>query len=176
MAMKNSRARRLATFALALALTSAGTLHAQTTPSTHNLSLSAVTQTTDANGRKVLVAHVSGDLPGILTLALVIGPSGVVTGGEWALNVSYIQFGPPDADGDGDPSESLVQRGVIKGAIMGGSAVLNSNGLATDLSGIQLQITGATVQFAATTSGSGSVLGSSINQQAASSGLLAITF
>lgn len=176
MAKKNSMVRLAATYALALALTSGGSVHAQMKSTTHNLTLSNVAETIDADGRQVLIAQVAGDLPGILTLALVIGPNGLVTSGEWALNVSYIQFGPPDADGDGDPSESLVQRGVIKGAITGGSAVLNSSGVATDLSGIQLHITGATVEFAATTTGSGSVLGSSINQQAASSGLLAITF
>ena len=175
MTKKNSRMQLLAACAFALALTSARSLHAQTT-STHNLTLSNLAETKDADGRQVIVAHVAGDLPGVLTLALVIGPGGIVTGGEWALNVSYIQFGPPDADGDGDPSESLVQRGVIKGAITGGSAVLNSMGMATDLSGIQMHITGATVEFAGTSTGTGSVLGSSINLQAASSGFLAITF
>ncbi len=175
MVKKNLRARLLETSALALVLISAGSLQAQTS-TTHNLTLSNVVETINADGRHVLVAHVAGDLPGILTLALVIGPNGIVTGGEWALDVSYIRFGPPDADGDGDPSESLVQRGVIKGAITGGSAVLNPRGSATDLSGIQLHITGATVEFAAINKGTGSVLGSSMNQQAASSGLLAITF
>ncbi len=176
MTKKNLRARIVSKVAFAIAITSAGSLHAQTTPTTHNLTLSNVAETKDADGRQVFVAHVAGDLPGILTLALRIGPGGIVLGGEWALDVSYIRFGPPDADGDGDPSESLVQRGVIKGAVTGGSAVLNAVGVATDLSGIQMNITGATVEFAGTSTGTGSVLGSSVNQQAASSGFLAITF
>jgi hypothetical protein len=109
-------------------------------------------------------------------LALVVGTDGVVTGGEWALTVSYIQFGPPDADGDGDPSESLVQRGVIKGVVSGGFSFLATNGLASDLSGIVLSVTGSTLEFAGKTSGTGTVTGTSMNQQTASSGTLTITF
>ncbi len=176
MAKKKSRARLLATSAMALALASAGSLYAQTNPTSHNLTLSNIAETIDAHGRRVFVAHVDGDLPGVFTLALQVGPTGAITGGEWALTVSYIKFGPPDPDGDGDASESLVQRGVIKGAVTGGLAVLSSDGLASDLSGIQLSVSGATVEFASTKTGSGNVLGSNMNQQAASSGNLTITF
>ncbi len=176
MTTKKSRARLFTASAFALALTSAGHLSAQTNPTAHNLTLSNIAETIDAHGRRVFVAHVEGDLPGVFTLALVVGPSGTVTGGEWALTVSYIQFGPPDPDGDGDASEALVQRGVIKGAVSGGAAVLTAGGLASDLSGVQLNVSGATVQFASAKTGSGYVLGSNMNNQAASTGNLTITF
>jgi hypothetical protein len=167
----------LASCAFALTLISAESVRAQaTTPTSHSLTLGNVVETIDANGRRVFVANVGGDLPGVLTLALVVGPDGVVSGGEWALNVSYIQFGPPSSDGDGDPSESLVQRGVIKGSVSGGSAILDNSGLASDLNSIRLNISGATLEFASIAAGTGSVLGSNMNQQAVSNGFLTITF
>lgn len=149
---------------------------AQAATSTHSLTLGNSVESVDADGRRVFVTTVTGDLPGVLTLALVVNADGTVTGGEWALNVSYIQFGPPDADGDGDPSESLVQRGVIKGAVSGGSAVLGAKSLASVLSGIRLDVTGATLEFAAIKAGNGTVMGNNMDQQAASSGLLSLTF
>jgi hypothetical protein len=176
MANRKLRARLLASCAFALALNSAGSLCAQANPTSHNLTLDNVAETIDANGRRVFVANVGGDLPGVLTLALVVGPGGVVSGGEWALNVSYIQLGPPEAGGDGDPSESLVQRGVIKGSVSGGSASLADSGLASDLNGIRLNISGATLEFASITTGTGSVLGSNMNRQAVSNGFLTINF
>ncbi len=91
MANRNRRARLLASGAFALTLTSAQVLHAQTNPTTHNLTLSNVAETIDADGRRVFVAKVAGDLPGILTLALRVGPNGAISGGEWAPNVSYIK-------------------------------------------------------------------------------------
>jgi hypothetical protein len=60
--------------------------------------------------------------------------------------------------------------------VTGGTAVLTDGGLASDLGGIQLNVSGATVEFASITSGTGRVLGSNMNQQAASNGYLTITF
>lgn len=156
-------------------LCSSGPLWAQST-TTHTLTLSNATETIDAQHRRVFVANVQGDIPGTLTLALVVGADGVVTGGEWALTVSYIQFGPPDADGDGDRSESLVQRGVIKGTVSIGSSLLATDGLASNVSGVLLSVTGGTLEFAGKTGGTGTLNGSSMNQQAASSGTLTINF
>ena len=176
MTNRKSMARLLACCAFALALTSAGSLHAQSNPTSHNLTLNNVTETVDANGRRIFVANVRGDLDGVLTLALVVGPNGVVSGGEWALNVSYILLGPASTDGDGDPIESLVQRGVIKGSVSGGSASVVGGGLASDIYGIRLNISGATVEFASITTGTGSVMGSNMNHQAVSNGYLTLTF
>lgn len=71
------------------------------------MTLSNAVESIDTANRKVFVVNVAGDLPGVLTVAVVVAADGTVSSGEWALNVSYIQFGPPDADGDGDASETL---------------------------------------------------------------------
>lgn len=149
---------------------------AQTTPTAHTLTFSNPTEYRDAKGRVIIVGHVAGDLAGILTLALNVTNAGVVTSGEWALNVSFTQFGPADPDGDGDPSEVLVQRGMIKGLITDGGAPLSSNGLATSANGLQLRVTGATVQFATVTSGSGSFTGGGLVNSSTANGTLNLTF
>lgn len=154
----------------------AQSLSAQGALVTHNLTLNDAAETIDIHGRRVLVASVQGDLSGVLTLALVVSPNGVVTGGEWALNVSYLEYGPPDDDADGDASEKLVQRGVVKGQVGSGSIVPASDGLPSDLSAIQLSITGATLEFAAVKTGTGTVTGNSMNQRSASTGTLSINF
>jgi hypothetical protein len=166
----------LAVVGWALFLCISEPLRAEPTPTTHTLILSNATETVDEQNRLVIVSNVQGDIPGVLTLALIVGPDGLVRGGEWALTVSYIQFGPPDSDGDGDLSESLVQRGVIKGAVSAGSSFLAANGLASELSGIVLNVTGATLEFTGKNSGTGTVTGRNLNQSAASSGTLTITF
>lgn len=167
-------------FGLLAALLVSGTLArpaiAQAAPSNHTLTFNNATEYKDAKGRVVIIGHVTGDLPGILTLALNVSPSGAVTAGEWALNVSFTQFGPPDPDGDGDPSEVLIQRGVIKGSISSGGAPLATNGLATSANGLQLHITGATVQFAAVTTGSGSFTGGGLSNANTASGTLNLQF
>lgn len=176
MLSKSSRTRLLASCVLAIALACNLKVPAQTTPTSHNLTFSNVTETIDAAGRRIFVANVRGDLQGVLTLAVVLGPGGTVTSGEWALNLSYIELGPPSSDGDGDPVETLVQRGTIKGSVSSGYAVVGNDGYATDLSNVQLNITGATLEFASVVAGAGNVLGSSMNQQAASSGYFTLTF
>ncbi len=122
----------------------------------------------------ILVGNITGDLPGVLTLALTVNPSGMVTSGEWALNVSYVQFGAISSDGDA--SESLVQLGVLKGSVRTGVAGIAANHLATTLTGIQLDLTGATVQFARTTRGSGAFTATRLNLPNAPIGSLTLTF
>lgn len=160
-------------FALGVALSQPVQAYSQTT--TRNLVLQGATESIDSSGRIVLVARVQGDLSGVLTLALVVGSDGTVTGGEWALNLSYMQYGP-GVTRDGDPGEALVKLGVLKGSVTGGNAHLAGNGLATDLNGIQLKLTGATNKFAATTSGSGTLVASLLNQPNASNGSITLTF
>ncbi len=177
--MKEHTTKRRIALAAALLLApciSVQSAAAQTTPTAHALTFSNPTEHRDAKGRVIIVGHVAGDLPGILTLALNVTSAGVVTSGEWALNVSYTQFGPPAPDGDGDPSEVLIQRGVIKGSIIDGGAPLASNGLASSANGLQLHITGATVQFPATTTGSGSFTGGGLLNASTANGTLTLTF
>ncbi len=164
----------LALCTFALTLCPARSLVAQSKPATHHLTLSNATETTDSKGRIILVGNVAGDLPGVLTLALSVGSDGTVTGGEWALNVSYVQFGPMSSDGDA--SESLVQLGVVKGSVHAGLASLAANHIATSLTGIQLDVTGATVKFATAAKGSGTFTGSRLDNRNAPIGSLTITF
>jgi len=176
MANQRWRMRLLALGAMTLSLVTTNRLAAQTQPTTHTLTVANAKESIDAKGRIILVGNVKGDLPGVLTLALTVGPSGTITSGEWALNVSYIKFGAPEVNGDGDESESLVQLGVLKGTVAAGVAGRATNGLAIALNGLQLNVTGATVQFAKTTKGTGTFNGSSLNSQTASSASLSITF
>ncbi len=162
--------------AVLLPCTSVHPAVAQAPPTTHALTFSNPTEHRDAKGRVVIVGHVAGDLPGILTLALTVNSAGVITSGEWALNVSFTQFGPPDPDGDGDASEVLIQRGMIKGSITDGGAQLNASGLASSANGLQLHVTGATVQFAAKTTGSGSFTGGGLLNSSTANGTLNLTF
>ena len=166
----------MAALAVVVPCTSVRPAVAQTKPTPHALTFSNPTEGRDAKGRVIIVGHVAGDLQGILTLALTVTNAGVVTAGEWALNVSFTQFGPADPDGDGDPSEVLVQRGVIKGSITDGGAPLNANGLATSANGLQLRVTGATVQFSTVTTGSGSFTGGGLLNSSTANGTLNLTF
>ncbi len=176
MSINKWRTGLLTLFAFVLALTSGHKLVAQSQPTVHKLQITNVTESVDTKGRVLLNGIVKGDLQGVLTLALVVAPNGTVTGGEWALNVSFIKFGAPDKDGDGDESESLVQLGTIKGVISAGAAGRKANGLATALNGVELKITGATLQYAKTTTGSGMFAGSSLDVQSASNGTFSLTF
>ena len=72
--------------------------------------------------------------------------------------------------------EGLVQLGVLKGTVTSGVAARASNGVAAALNGLQLNLTGATVQFAKASKGTGSLNGGSLNNPSASTGSLTITF
>jgi len=147
---------------------------AQSQPTAHRISLSGVMQSIDAQGRIVLVASAAGDLPGVLTLAMSVGPDGRVTAGEWALSVSYNQLGAMTADGSA--ASTLVQQGTFKGGFSGGFAQVGANGLMTDINGLQLAISSATLQFATVTAGSGIANGNHMNLQSASNGTVTLTF
>ena len=151
-------------------------LTGQTGSVAHSLTLANAVETIDGTQRRVIVAHLAGDLPGVLTMALQVGTDGRVSGGEWALNVSYIRFGPPDKDGDGDASEYLVQRGVLKGTLHGGAGSLAGSDFLQTLDGVELDLTGATVEFAAVRNGHGTLTGRNLNQPGGSAGLLTLTF
>jgi hypothetical protein len=137
------------------------------------------------DGRVALTTQLSGDLRGPLTIAFRVGPDGQLAG-EWALAVSYVQdidaSGNPVApephdDGDVDEPqhrEVLVQRGVLKGEIAGGTMTLAADGSMATIDGAWLQITGGTQEFAAATSGSGFL--SLTKQDGGTTGSLDLTF
>lgn len=145
-------------------------------------SFSIAEQSVDPQGRTVIVMQGTGDLPGVLTLVLNVGADGAISGGEWALNVSYTAPSHPEAqidptlqDPDAAQGEKLVQKGVLSGSISSGSTTV-ANGVVSAINTLQLVITHGSMQFAAVTQGSGSVTGTRIDQRANSSAFTSLTF
>jgi len=180
--------------ALALLLTCAGALfigsHAHAAGGSvvpHVMTAAEAATTILDDGRVALTTQVSGDLRGPLTVAFHVGPDGQLAG-EWALAVSYVQdvdasgnpVAPePHEDGDADAPqhhEVLIQRGVLKGEIAGGTMTRGDNGAIAAIDGVWLQITGGTQEFAAVTSGSGFLSLTSLQDGGAATGSLDLTF
>jgi hypothetical protein len=169
-----------------LAITVGASAKAQSAPGTpvaHNSQCSIAEQSVDDQGRKVIVTQCSGDLPGVLTLVLA-NPADASLSGEWALNVSYTAPLHPNApldpnatDPDEAVGETLIQKGVIHGTIVGGTASL-VNGNVVLLNGVQLALTSGSLQFTNIVkgTGSGSVSGTSLDDRNASSTSLTLTF
>jgi len=158
----------------AMLLSTAVCAHAQ--PKTHSLRFSQPSVSTDDRGRVITVARVKGDIPGVLTVAVATDAQGHVTGGEWALDVSYVTFGAIDPDGDGDRIEGIAQKGVIKGNVRGGSATLDSQGHATSLKGVQLELTGATMRYSHIHQGTGTYTVSGLTSPAHARGTASLRF
>jgi hypothetical protein len=70
----------------------------------------------------------------------------------------------------------LIQRGVLKGEIAGGTMTRGDNGAIAAIDGVWLQITGGTQEFAAVTSGSGFLSLTSLLDGGAATGSLDLTF
>jgi len=155
---------------------------------TYNVTLSHPETNTDPNGRVVVTMMAKGDLRGVVTLALERNAVGTVTGGEWALMVSYTEVipvnpnAPPHAHGEesggGEPhsGEALVQKGAIKGTIASGSLTLNADGSLASLNDLVLTITGGTLQYHAATSGTGVVSAGALSNRDTATGAVSLIF
>lgn len=155
---------------------------------TYNVTLAHPETNTDASGRVVVTMMAQGDLSGVVTLALEKNAAGTVTGGEWALMVSYTEIIPVDPNapphthgeeaGGGEPhaGETLVQKGALKGTIAGGSLTLNPDGSLASLNDLVLSITGGTLQYQATTSGSGVVSAGQLSTRDTATGAVSLIF
>jgi hypothetical protein len=97
------------------------------------------------SGLTTLTVRVQGDLSGRLTLMLKPDANGALSG-TWALVDSHI------VDGMGD-SETLVQRGTIKGIVGGGFPTYGTGGRIIGFRDLRLQITGGTLAYAGLTGG-----------------------
>jgi hypothetical protein len=155
---------------------------AQQSPATYNVTLALADQHVDDHGRTVITMMASGDLRGVLTLAISSAPDGTVIDGEWSLNVSYTaplnpnaQPDPSSSDPDAGTGEQLIQRGVLSGTITGGS-ITRADGQVTGLSGLGLSLTNGTVEFADVPNGFGTFDGSSVNDRTNSTGSMTLTF
>lgn len=149
-------------------------------PTAYSISFSHAEESVDPSGRTVMTMMARGDLQGALTVTLERAEDGAVTGGEWALTVSYTEIlessepAPPGAEED--PGEKLVQKGVLKGAVTGGLFTLESDGRLATLSGVQLMLTGGTLAYDGATSGNGSLDGASLSDRDASNGSITLVF
>jgi hypothetical protein len=157
------------------------TVRAQETH-TYNVTLSHAEAATDATGRLVITMMAKGDLSGVVTVALVRNAAGTVTGGEWAMNVSYTEAVPVDPatpvtpGGDNDGGERLVQKGTIKGEVQGGTLSLTSDGLLASLNDVVLSVNSGTLVYSAATSGNGLLTGSTLANRDASVGAISLIF
>jgi hypothetical protein len=147
---------------------------------TYNVKLSTAETTTDAAGRVVVTLMATGDLSGVVTLALERGAAGAVTGGEWAINVSYTELVPavptaaPSSDPDG--GERLVQKGAIKGSIAGGTLTLNADGTLASLNDVVLTVSSGTLEYQSATSGSGLVTATQLASRNSATGAVSLIF
>ncbi|HEY5329304.1 MAG TPA: hypothetical protein VIJ79_05410 [Acidobacteriaceae bacterium] len=171
-----------ASIALALTFFAGTQAKAQQPAVSYNSTFSIAEQSLDSKGRTVIVMQGTGDLPGVLTLVLSLAADGTISGGEWALNVSYTAPLHPDAapdpnspDPDSAQGEQLIQKGVLSGTIGSGSTTA-ANGVVSAINSLQLVLTHGTLQFAAVTQGSGSVVGAHIDDRANSNAHTSLTF
>jgi hypothetical protein len=155
---------------------------AQQSPATYNVTLALADQHVDDHGRTVITMMASGDLRGVLTLAISSAPDGTITDGEWALNVSYTaplnpdaQPDPSSSDPDAGTGEQLIQRGVLSGTVTTGS-ITQADGHVTGLTGVSLSLTNGTVEFADVPNGFGTFAGTSVNDRTNSTGSMTLTF
>ena len=107
----------------------------------------------------------SGDLPGMTRVTLQRDGLNV-TGGTWRMTVL-----PQNADA------SSSERGVLTGTVSGGTLTLTADGTLASASGIQISIQSGTADFAAVTSGTGTInVTSSTENPSQLSGTLVLNF
>jgi hypothetical protein len=154
----------------------------QQTATTYNSSFGIASQSIDDQGQTVIVMQGTGDLPGVLTLVLNMAADGSVSGGQWALNVSYTApvnpGAPPDyssPDPDSAAGEQLIQKGTISGPITSGAASI-TNGQVSAFTSLQLVISTGTLQFKGVTTGNGAANGVHIDDRTNSVAYTTLTF
>ena len=123
-------------------LVSIALVHAATT---YNDTLSGSQTASAETGSITLNLNATGDLPGILSLS-IRHEGGSINGGTWKLTVL-----PPNADA------SSSENGSLTGNLSGGTLTLDSNGIVTAASSVQLTVLGGTGQYAEVTGGSGTL-------------------
>ena len=96
-------------------------------------------------GSIALNLNATGDLPGMLNVTLK-HEGGNVNGGTWTLTVL-----PPNADA------SSAETGTLTGTFTSGTITLDSNGIATAVSSVNLTVQSGTGQFGTITAGSGTL-------------------
>lgn len=188
----NTRVSRRWLYVLSIPLFASSVAMAQT-PSTSQshiytgpLSRARVSNVSPA--RVIVSADSIGDLPGLLTLTLDVAPDGQVTGGEWALVVSYVEDldprGPQEESAHGHgPDDTphheyvqLVDKGTVGGSIAGGAIARDGNGTVTAVNGARLTIESGSLTFASVQAGGGTASLGSLSSVGSSRGRLTLTF
>jgi len=138
--------------------------------------------------RVVVSADSIGDLPGLLTLTLDVAPDGQVTGGEWALVVTYVEDldarGPQEEPAHDHGAEDkphheyvrLVEKGTIGGSIAGGVIARAGDGAVTGVNGARLTFESGSLTFDSVRTGGGSASLADLSSVGTSRGRLTLTF
>lgn len=180
---------RIGCVAVAAATLSAPLAAQQPTPKSYELSLDNAQVSALPNGKVVVTMEAKGDLRGLLTLTLDTAGN-QITGGEWVLVSRYVEY--LDEDGhvltleeeaehphsETEPhSERLrfVDKGSVSGAVVSGQLAKDANGATTGVDSVGLSLDAGSLTFAGA-SGTGSGSATSLQDVAASSGSLVLTF
>lgn len=115
------------------------------TTQTYNDTASGSQTASAETGSVAFNLNATGELPGMLSLT-VRHEGGNITGGTWKLTVL-------PANADATSSET----GTLTGSFSGGTLTLDANGIASGASSVQLTVQSGTGQFAAVTSGTGTL-------------------
>jgi hypothetical protein len=112
---------------------------------TYNNTVSGSQTAAAETGSIALNLNAAGDLPGMLSVTLK-HEGGNVNGGTWTLTVL-----PPNADA------SSTETGTLTGTFTSGTITLDSNGIATAISSVNVTVQSGTGQYSTITSGSGTL-------------------
>src|ERR1044072_4960329 len=112
---------------------------------TYNDTVSGTQTASAESGSVAFNLNVSGELPGMLSLTLR-HEGGNITGGTWKLTVL-----PANADATSN------ETGTLTGSISAGTLTLDTNGIASGASSVQLTVQSGTGQYEAITSGTGTL-------------------
>ncbi|MDQ1741497.1 MAG: hypothetical protein QOE53_3149 [Pseudonocardiales bacterium] len=147
------------------------------TPQAHNVTLRTARVSKTEDGRVVVLMEADNDLKGSLTMTLERDANGTtITGGFWALVLSYTELTPSEGgDGDG-ASERLIQKGTLSGSVTGGSLTLDADGNVAAINSAQLTITQGSVAYEGVNAGGGSAQENDLQDAAKSSGSLVLNF
>ena len=126
----------LSTFVLSLALL---------VSTTYNDAVSGSQTASAESGSVAFNLNATGELPGMLSLT-VRHDGGNITGGTWKFTVL-------PANADATSSET----GTLTGSFSGGTLTLDTHGVASGASSVQLTVQSGTGQFEAITSGTGTL-------------------
>jgi hypothetical protein len=112
---------------------------------TYNDTVSGSQTASAESGSVAFNLNATGELPGMLSLT-VRHEGGNITGGTWKLTVL-----PANADATSNPT------GTLTGTLSAGTLTLDTNGIATAASAVQLTVQSGSGQFEAIASGTGTL-------------------